>query len=98
MVPFRPDERRTLILSVSGLEIGAIVEQGARHLQVAMPGGHMQWREWADDLLVEMLSRNVRIGAVAEQQSGRFRQTLLDGEVQQPPIRAGGPDQGRVGL
>src|SRR6266508_3889643 len=72
-------------------------ERGDR-LLMAMPGGHMQWRERANDLLVEMLSCKVGIGAIVEQQGGCFRQTLLDGEVQQPPISAGGTDQGRVGI
>ena len=36
--------------------------------------------------------------ASVQQQGGRFRKALLDGEMQQPPIWAGRIDQGRVGI
>lgn len=65
VVPFRPDERGTLILSVFGVEIGAMVEQDTHHLQLAMPGSHVQRGQGADDLTVEIFSWNIRIGARA---------------------------------
>ena len=86
---FKQIHRNSADTGVSGLGMFA---------QVAMPRGHMQWREGADDLLVEVLSRKIRIGPIAEQQAGRFRETLLDGEMQQPSIWAGGTHQGRVGI
>jgi len=61
VVPFRPNEWGAFILTVLRLGIGAMVEQDARHLELAMPRGHMQWRQGADDLVVEILSRNIRI-------------------------------------
>jgi len=61
-----------------------------------MPCSHVQWGQSACDFVVKILSRNIRISARAQQQGRRFDQTLLDGEVQQPPIWAGRIDQGRV--